>query len=71
MTLERQRPARRKLTNERNVVNSDPQSSPNGRRIAFLRRIGAHGATDIYAIDADGTNLTNLTKHPAEDTAPA
>jgi Tol biopolymer transport system component len=61
----------RKLTNERGVINSDPQWSPDGGRIAFVRRVGANGTTDIYLIDADGGNLTNLTKNPAEDTAPA
>ncbi len=39
--------------------------SPDGTRIAF-QQFG-----EIYVIDVDGSNLTNLTKHPAWDAEPS
>ncbi len=46
-----------------------PAWSPDGRRIAVLRRDPASGTTfgdaDVYLIDPDGTGAVNLTNHPA------
>ena len=47
---------------------SSPVWSPNSRRLAFASGRGVN--SDIYAIDPDGKNLTNLTHHPAADTSP-
>ena len=38
-------------------------------RIAFTR--GAFGSRDIYVMNADGSDQTNLTKNPASDRSPA
>lgn len=43
-------------------------SGENGR-IAFVS--DRDGNDEIYLMDADGTNLVNLTNHPADDRAPA
>ena len=67
--------------NPRNLTNhhaSDlgPDWSPDGRQIAFSSyrdrawEFEAWDNYDIYVMNADGTNLTNLTKHPAKDYAP-
>ena len=53
-----------------------PSWSPDGR-IAFVRRPNAPESSDesansdVWIIDADGTNARPLTTHPAEDTSPA
>jgi Tol biopolymer transport system component len=49
--------------------NELPAWSPDGRRLAFVS--DRAGGTDLFAVDADATNLVNLTNHPALDTAPA
>ena len=46
-----------------------PPTPVRNARIAFSS--AAHGNPDIYVINADGTGLTNLTNHLAEDMAPA
>lgn len=67
--------------NPRNLTNhhaSDlgPDWSPDGRQIAFSSyrdrawEFEAWDNYDIYVMNADGTNLINLTKHPAKDYAP-
>ena len=43
-------------------------ASPNGLLIAFHREIVLDG--DIFLMNADGSNLTNLTNHPDSDTGP-
>ena len=42
-----------------------PAWSPDGQQIAF-----SAGETDIYVVDKDGSNLINLTNHPAFDYRP-
>lgn len=43
---------------------SDPQWSPDGRRLAFVRE------TAIGLVDLDGSRLTTVTDHPAGNTSP-
>jgi dipeptidyl aminopeptidase/acylaminoacyl peptidase len=43
---------------------SDPQWSPDGRRLAFVR----NGA--IWVVDADGSRQVRVTEHPAANTRP-
>lgn len=46
----------------------NPAWSPDGQRIVFE---GIHtGNPEIFVIDADGTDLTNLTNHPGNDGDP-
>ena len=47
----------------------NPAWSPDGRRFAVQR---LHDDDfDIFVVDADGRNFTNLTDHPANDAYPA
>ena len=46
-----------------------PSWSPDGERIVFVSN--RDGNNEIYVMDADGGNLTNLTKHAANEFAPA
>lgn len=54
----------------------DPAWSPDGTRIAFARESredtgeGATVSMDLFAIDADGSDLTQLTRGPENDLAP-
>ena len=52
----------------------DPRFSPDGKQIAFVVRESmlAKGTTnsDIYLVNADGSNLRQLTNNPAADTHP-
>ena len=53
---------------------SDPQFSPNGKRIAFVLTESSlekgKSNQDIYVMNADGSNLRNLSNHPAADNHP-
>jgi Tol biopolymer transport system component len=45
---------------------------PSGSRIAFASdRDGENEVTEIYVMNADGSNVVRLTNHPATDTRPA
>jgi hypothetical protein len=46
-----------------------PVWSPDGRKIAF--KSGRDGNGEIYVMNADGTNQTNITNNPAADNYPA
>lgn len=48
---------------------SDPEWSPDGRKIAFVRGEGT--ATEIYVMNADGTHVTRLTHNRVADSFPA
>lgn len=56
------------LTTGRNHHDQHPRWSPDGRRISFVSSRG--GNFDLYVMDADGTNVTRLTDHPANDFDP-
>ena len=58
----------RQLTSGRNHHDQHPRWSPDGRRISFVS--SRSGSFDLYAMDADGTNVTRLTDHPANDFDP-
>ena len=59
--------AKTRLTNDR-ADDSHPAWSPDGSRIAFTS--GRHGNSEIYVMDADGSNQTRLTNNPAEELGP-
>jgi Tol biopolymer transport system component len=46
----------------------DPAFSPGGGKIVFSSR--RDGDYDLYIMDADGTNVQQITNNPAEDTLP-
>jgi TolB protein len=60
----------RKLTQERRVANLDPQWSPDGGRLLFLRAGGRYAPYEIYVMNADGSGATNISRHRASETAP-
>jgi TolB protein len=50
--------------------NTLPAWSPDGTRIAFSSTRDHSGNTEIYVMNADGSNLRRLTNNPAIDTTP-
>ena len=44
--------------------------SPDGRQIVFHATAEGASATDLYLMNADGTNVRRLTTHPDSDTTP-
>ena len=56
------------LTSGRNHHDQHPKWSPDGTRISFVSSRG--GNFDLYVMNADGTNVTRLTDHPAADYDP-
>jgi TolB protein len=60
----------RKLTDVRGVINDDPQWSPDGTRIAFIRRVGFEGNEQIYMMNADGSDQRNLSNSKLEEYGP-
>jgi lysyl oxidase/WD40 repeat protein len=48
---------------------SDPEWSPDGRRLTYLAP-GAGGAADVFVADADGTNRGRLTTTELDETSP-
>ena len=57
-----------RLTNHR-VFDWSPSWSPNGERIVF--RSDRDGNSEVYVMDADGSNLQNLSRTPHSDVDPA
>jgi serine/threonine protein kinase len=41
-----------------------PQYSPDGSAVYYLKPVGSGGATEVYAVGPDGSNLRNLTNAP-------
>ena len=58
------------LTYEQGRWDKSPVWSP-GTRLAFEGRRGPHAASDIYVMDGDGGNQTNVTNSAEEETSPA
>ena len=56
------------LTSGRNHHDQHPKWSPDGTRISFVSSRG--GNFDLYVMNADGTNVTRVTDHPANDFDP-
>ena len=56
------------LTSGRSHHDQHPKWSPDGKRISFVSSRG--GNFDLYVMNADGTNVTRLTDHPAGDYDP-
>lgn len=50
-------------------VNTYPVPSPDGRRIAFRKMLDIN--SEVFVADADGSNLKNVTDHPAFEGWPA
>ena len=65
------------LTNDDATRDMYPDWSPDGQQIVFTSdrnrvwEVEARDNWDIYVMNADGTNLINLTNHPARDRSPA
>ena len=63
------------LTSGDNWNDSDPQWSPDGRRVAFVSDRSGHEFdesydSDIWVIGADGSGLTKISDHNTEDASP-
>ena len=56
------------LTSGRSHHDQHPRWSPDGRRLSFVS--SRSGNFDLFVMDADGTNVTRLTDHPANDFDP-
>jgi dipeptidyl aminopeptidase/acylaminoacyl peptidase len=63
MTMPLRGDAPRQLTASEKPV-SDPQWSPDGRRLAFVREDA------LWVVEADGSRLVRVTDHPAGDSMP-
>jgi TolB protein len=51
-------------------VNTYPSWSPDGKQLAFRRMLGEKNS-EVFIANSDGTNVRNLTNHPAFDGWPA
>src|SRR6188472_905822 len=56
------------LTSGANHHDQHPKWSPDGRRLSFVSSRG--GNFDLYVMDANGSNVTRVTDHPANDFDP-
>ncbi|MGH2738578.1 MAG: TolB family protein, partial [Actinomycetota bacterium] len=56
-----------KITDENGTVSNDrqPEWAPTQSRIAFTRMVRAQNTSNIWAVNGDGTGLTQLTETPA------
>jgi len=57
-----------KRVTDGDAIDSWPMWSPDGKKIAFTTN--RDGNYEIYLMNNDGTGLTNLSKHAAQDTSP-
>lgn len=62
----------RNLTPDSDVMNESPRFSPDGRRIVFAssRDDPMRTRNDIFVMNADGSGIRNLSRHPHEDFNP-
>ena len=65
-----------RLSQREDVVDQSPAWSPDGTKIAFYSNRDAQNPrrgieTDIYVMNADGSNVVRLTDHPSADRVPA
>ena len=64
-------------SNEKTIINrefydeSDPSWSPNGTKIVFSSYSYVNGNYDIYTMNIDGSNLTNITNTQSYDMMPS
>ncbi|MDX6518057.1 MAG: hypothetical protein QOF50_903 [Gaiellaceae bacterium] len=62
-------------SNERRLTATGDASmgtwAPDGSRIAFTRSIGPNGEMDIFTMSPDGSNVVNVTNHPASEDMPS
>lgn len=57
------------MTDDSSGEDAYPAVSPDGTKIAFVST--RDGNSEIYVMDADGSNPVNLTRHPSADLDPA
>jgi Tol biopolymer transport system component len=57
------------LTREQPCCNSQPDWSPDGTKVAFAST--RDGQSEIYVMDADGSDPVRITNDPAQDLSPA
>lgn len=57
------------LTSGRSHHDANPRWSPDGTRIAF-KSTRINGQFDLFVMNADGSNVTRITDHPANDMDP-
>jgi Tol biopolymer transport system component len=59
----------RQLTDNQRVRDSEPAWSPDSRKLAFMS--DRDGNREIYVMNADGSDQTNVSRNPAHDEAPS
>ena len=60
----------RNLTKELNGADGYLDWSPDGTKIAFMSERERDGSAEIYTMNSDGSNQTNLTNHGGDDEFP-
>jgi len=50
-----------KLTDNSGIADLSPAWSPDGERIAYVRRVGPHGRSDLFVMNASGRGRVRLT----------
>lgn len=68
-TIEPDGTGKTQLTHPSDGIDTGPNWSPDGRRIAFTHSAGNYEAPiiDLYVVNADGTGLTQVTSGPGND----